>query len=53
MRETKGDRIFYACNYTFLSLILIIVLYPLIYIVSCSFSNPQAVVAGRVWLLPV
>ncbi|MEA4890051.1 MAG: carbohydrate ABC transporter permease [Clostridiaceae bacterium] len=41
----------------FLNLFLIvstlIVLYPLVYIVSASFSAPQAVVSGRVWLLPV
>lgn len=53
MRETRGDRLFYTINYVFLSGIFIIVLYPLIYIVSCSFSNPQAVVAGRVWLFPI
>ncbi|MEA4822823.1 MAG: carbohydrate ABC transporter permease [Clostridiaceae bacterium] len=53
MRETRGDRLFYTINYIFLTGIFIIVLYPLIYIVSCSFSNPQAVVAGRVWLLPI
>jgi putative aldouronate transport system permease protein len=32
---------------------LIIILYPLIYIVSASFSSPSAVIAGKVWLWPV
>ncbi|NLD88395.1 MAG: carbohydrate ABC transporter permease [Clostridiales bacterium] len=53
MKVAKSDRVFFTINYIFLSFILLIVLYPLIYIVSCSFSNPQAVVAGRVWLFPV
>lgn len=39
--------------YLFLAIFLLVVLYPLIYIVSASFSNPQAVTAGRVWLFPV
>ncbi|MBS4206038.1 carbohydrate ABC transporter permease [Bacillus sp. FJAT-49754] len=47
------DRIFIGAIYIFLSLVLIAVLYPLIYIVSASFSSPSAVTAGRVWLLPV
>ena len=31
----------------------VIVLYPLIYVVSSSFSSPLAVSSGRVWLWPV
>ncbi len=53
IKQPVQDRIFEAVNLFFLSLILIIVLYPLIYIVSCSLSEPTAVVSGRVWLLPV
>lgn len=34
------------------TLVLVIVLYPLIYIVSASFSSPMSVVQGKVWLLP-
>ena len=29
------------------------ILYPLIYVVSASFSDGAAVIAGKVWLLPV
>ncbi|MBB6670684.1 carbohydrate ABC transporter permease [Cohnella nanjingensis] len=53
IREPLSDRVFLACIYVILFAILVIVLYPLVYIVSSSFSSPQAVVAGRVWLLPV
>ncbi len=48
-----GDKIFIIFVYAFLSAIMVIVLYPLIYIVSASFSDPQAVVSGKVVLWPV
>ncbi|MBP1916223.1 multiple sugar transport system permease protein/putative aldouronate transport system permease protein [Lederbergia galactosidilyticus] len=51
--ESKSDRIFTVLNYTFLVLLLIIILYPLIFIVSASISSAQAVTSGKVWLWPV
>lgn len=53
MRLSKADRIFFLVDYIVLSVILIFILYPLIYIVSSSFSSTRAVVAGSVWLWPV
>jgi putative aldouronate transport system permease protein len=53
VKDSTGDRIFMALNYVALTALLVIVLYPLIYIVSASFSDARAVTAGRVWLLPV
>ncbi|MEA4823059.1 MAG: carbohydrate ABC transporter permease [Clostridiaceae bacterium] len=53
IHTSSADRVFLCFNYTFLTLILICVLYPLIIIVSNSFSDPQAVISGKVWLLPV
>ncbi len=53
IRSSVGDRVFYAIVYTVLTLIMIIVLYPLIYVVSCSFSSREALLGGRVWLYPV
>lgn len=47
------DRIYYAVTYFILALFLLIVLYPLIYIVSASFSSAAAVTSGRVFLWPV
>lgn len=52
-KDTGSDRVFNIANYLFLTLILLIVLYPLIYIVSASLSNSSAVISGRVWLWPV
>ena len=37
----------YAINYIMLTLLLLIVLYPIIYIVSCSFSSGDALMAGK------
>jgi putative aldouronate transport system permease protein len=53
IQESRGDRIFTIVNIIFLTLILIIVLYPLIYTLSASFSAPSAVISGKVTLLPV
>jgi multiple sugar transport system permease protein/putative aldouronate transport system permease protein len=53
IKESRPDRIFSIFNYLLLTVFLLSVLYPLIYIVSASLSNPTAVVAGRVWLWPV
>ncbi|SDM81796.1 putative aldouronate transport system permease protein [Paenibacillus sp. yr247] len=53
IRESVGDKLFLICIYVILSLLLVIVLYPLIYIFSSSFSSPSAVTSGRVWLWPV
>ncbi|MBM0064842.1 carbohydrate ABC transporter permease [Alkalicoccobacillus gibsonii] len=53
MKESITDRLFLYSVYTFLVLVLIIVLYPIVYIVSSSLSSAEAVTAGEVWLWPV
>ncbi|MCU6712545.1 carbohydrate ABC transporter permease [Paenibacillus sp. J5C_2022] len=53
IRESNGDRLFLYGVYVFLAIVLIVVLFPLVYIFSSSFSSPQAVISGKVWLLPV
>ncbi|NMB44346.1 MAG: carbohydrate ABC transporter permease [Clostridiales bacterium] len=53
IQKTQGDKIFDAVNYALLTIVLVIILYPLIYVFSSSFSSTSAVMAGRVWLLPV
>ncbi|GJM79973.1 carbohydrate ABC transporter permease [Paenibacillus timonensis] len=53
IKESAGDRIFIGVIYVILTLLVIVVLYPLIYIVSSSISSPAAVTSGRVWLWPV
>lgn len=53
IRDSVGDKLFLISIYVILSLLLVVVLYPLIYIFSSSFSSPSAVTSGRVWLWPV
>lgn len=52
MQESKGDKLFLLGTYIYLSVALLIVLYPLIYILSASISSPQAVNSGQMWLFP-
>ncbi|WP_145945522.1 carbohydrate ABC transporter permease [Paenibacillus sp. Y412MC10] len=53
MKEARADQWFTLLNYAVLSIILIVVLYPLVFVVSASFSSSTAVLSGRVWLWPV
>ncbi|TLS54089.1 carbohydrate ABC transporter permease [Paenibacillus antri] len=53
MKESGGDRWFNVANTLLLTLVLIIVAYPLVYVVSASFSSTYAVMSGKVWLWPV
>ena len=52
INETKMDKVFMAFVYICLTFALLIVLYPLIYIISASISNPTFVNSGQMWLLP-
>ena len=53
VRQSKGDTAFDVVITTFLIFAVIVVAYPLIYVVSASLSSTDAVMGGRVWLLPV
>lgn len=53
IRNAREDRVFYALDYALLTFAFVIVIYPLIYIISSSFSDAQEVLTGRVWLLPI
>ncbi|GAQ17710.1 sugar ABC transporter permease [Oceanobacillus picturae] len=52
IKETNKDKVFKVFIFLFLTTALLIVLYPLIYIISASISNPAAVNSGEMWLLP-
>jgi multiple sugar transport system permease protein/putative aldouronate transport system permease protein len=52
-RSSLSDKVFYIFCFVWLSLAGIIVLYPCIYVVACSFSSTQAIFNGRVFLWPV
>ena len=53
VKAGRQDRIFYTIVYTLVVLLTLSVLYPIIYIISASFSSSNAVAQGKVWLLPV
>ena len=48
-----GDKIFIILIYILLAAIMLVVFLPLVYIVSASLSDPQAVISNEVWFLPV
>lgn len=53
LRDTVGDKIFYTINIIVLLILTLIVLYPVYFIVIASFSDPDAVLAGKVVLYPM
>lgn len=52
MRDTKSDKAFNIVNYIFLTIVALLVIYPLIFVVSASLSNPEYVISGEMWLWP-
>ncbi|MEF3302229.1 carbohydrate ABC transporter permease [Paenibacillus sp. GYB003] len=52
VNQSFSDRLVGILIHSLLVLVLIVVLYPLIFVVSASISNPTLVVQGKVWLLP-
>lgn len=52
VKESRSDKLFLLCNYIYLTVALVIVLYPLLYIISASISDPKYVASGEMWLLP-
>ena len=53
LRDSRGDKIFRFFSGLFLILLAGIVLYPVYFIIIASFSDPDAVLAGKVVLWPV
>ena len=52
-RMSKFDATVEVVNIVFLSIIAIIILYPLIYVFSASFSDAMSVTSGKMYLWPV
>jgi putative aldouronate transport system permease protein len=52
IRQSKGDAALLAGIHITVFLLLLIILYPLIYVLSCSVSSPSLVSMGKIWLLP-
>lgn len=52
-RVSRFDRMFDRINNLLLFVVLLLVLYPLVYILSASISDPKMVESGQMWLWPV
>ncbi|WP_233531224.1 carbohydrate ABC transporter permease [Paenibacillus alkalitolerans] len=52
-RKTKGDLIFDAINYSLLTAGMLLILYPLYFVVIASISDPNRIYSGEVWLYPL
>lgn len=52
IKRTRGDVVFDVVNALILLVVMLVVAYPLVYAVSCSFSSPLMVVQSKVVLLP-
>ena len=53
MKTKKGEKIFYRTNEILLILMVLLIIYPVVYVVSASLSGRDAIVHGRVILFPV
>jgi ABC transporter, permease protein len=53
VKQCWQDKVFYTICYTLTVLLTLVVLYPIIYIVSASFSSGSAITSGKVFLYPV
>lgn len=53
MKMGREDKVFYFLCYSIIILLTLLVLYPIIYVVSASFSSPEALAQGKVWFFPV
>lgn len=52
-KRITQDKVVYFLNYVLLALLVITILYPLIYVISASFSSGDALMSGKVRLFPV
>ena len=51
--DSLPDKVFNVVITILTLFFIVICAYPIIYVISASFSNPQDIFAGRVWLFPV
>lgn len=52
VRESLNDRVFNAINVFIMLVVLVVILYPLYFIIIASFSEPTLVNSGQVLLMP-
>ena len=52
-RWQLGDWFFHSANYLFMIALVLATVYPFIYVLATSLSDPIKVMAGEVWLFPI
>ena len=53
MKTAFSDKVYYSIAYAIVGTLVLIVLYPMVYVVSASFSTASMVTSGKVWFFPV
>ena len=53
IRMSPGDRVFVVLNGFLLFLFFVATLYPILFVLSASFSDPTAVSTGKMILFPI
>lgn len=53
LRQPLGDKIFDVLNVLLMLALLFVFIWPLVFVLSASVSDPNAVQTGKVWLFPV
>lgn len=53
IKLSPGEKVFSFCVYAFVTFMFLITLYPLVYVLSASFSDPFSVSSGRMLLWPI
>lgn len=52
IRRTTEDRVFSLCVYALGTVFMLLAAYPILYVLAASFSDPEMIVSGQVFLLP-
>ena len=52
MKQSRTDKIFTVINFTLFTIMVILMIYPLIFVLSASVSDPMAVNGGKVVFFP-
>jgi putative aldouronate transport system permease protein len=53
IKESASDKVFVSFIYVVLTIVLIVVTYPLLNVIASSFSNSDEVIAGNVTVFPI
>lgn len=51
-RKSKGDLWFDIINYVMLTIVMLLVLFPLYFVLIASLSDPNLIYSGEVWFFP-